>query len=352
MASKTDYQVASLAAGFTLGFGFLTVWEALKQTRKNKNPLRSTYIYMLWGEIIANLTIAVIAWLFLDGVLSSTVPVLFFILLLWVFEVQLLMQIIINRIAIIHEDRKFISWMKWGSFLGILLIEILVFCIWIPAHMDPPPNQLQVDPPRFLKVTPLMMDIQIRQNQRLLGLKYKPLISFNAKLMVVSILMDAMLIGLMSLPNQVVYIQFHPVAYMVKLNIEMSMATLITRLARHGSNDVHMNTLSESDRRRQYGTDENATAPARDVGLKSFTRSKIRHDPDDVDPAHGGGIQRTYDVNVTVQQSNPGESVHKGRTVMFDKMGEDELGLTSHAGHPRGSVKEVDGRSSLTSDKS
>ncbi|UKZ78142.1 hypothetical protein TrVFT333_005876 [Trichoderma virens FT-333] len=40
--------------------------------------------------------------------------------------------------------------------------------------------------------------------------KYAPLVSFNAKLMVVSILMDAMLIGLMSLPNQVVYIQFHP----------------------------------------------------------------------------------------------------------------------------------------------
>lgn len=31
-----------------------------------------------------------------------------------------------------------------------------------------------------------------------------------------------MLIGLMSLPNQNAYIQFHPVAYMAKLNIEMS----------------------------------------------------------------------------------------------------------------------------------
>ncbi|KAM0815988.1 hypothetical protein AB5N19_01789 [Seiridium cardinale] len=349
MASKTDYQVASLAAGFTLGFGFLTVWEALKQTRKNKNPLRSTYIYMLWGEIIANLTIAVIAWLFLDGVLSSTVPVLFFILLLWVFEVQLLMQIIINRIAIIHEDPKFITWMKWGAFWNLLRANCKF--VKINDYWD-----------RISKVLILIVDAYLNYyflrvvKQRLLDqyglVKYKPLISFNAKLMVVSILMDAMLIGLMSLPNQVVYIQFHPVAYMVKLNIEMSMATLITRLARHGSNDVHMNTLSESDRRRQYGTDENATAPARDVGLKSFTRSKIRHDPDDVDPAHGGGIQRTYDVNVTVQQSNPGESAHKGRTVMFDKMGEDELGLTSHAGHPRGSVKEVDGRSSLTSDKS
>jgi hypothetical protein len=36
----------------------------------------------------------------------------------------------------------------------------------------------------------------------------------------------------MSFPNPVVYIQFHPVTYMVKLNIEMSMASLIIRLAR------------------------------------------------------------------------------------------------------------------------
>lgn len=71
-ASKTDYQIASLAAGFTIGFGFLTVWEAMKQTRRNRNPLRSTYIYMMWGEIVANLVIAVIGWLFLDGILGPT----------------------------------------------------------------------------------------------------------------------------------------------------------------------------------------------------------------------------------------------------------------------------------------
>src|SRR6266498_2349711 len=42
----------------------------------------------------------------------------------------------------------------------------------------------------------------------------------------------------MSLKNQLVYIQFHPVAYMIKLNIEMSMAALITKLAR-GSINPH-----------------------------------------------------------------------------------------------------------------
>lgn len=46
-----------------------------------------------------------------------------------------------------------------------------------------------------------------------------------------------MLIGLMSLQNQVVYVQFHPVACMVKLNIEMSMANLIKKLAKDSVDD-------------------------------------------------------------------------------------------------------------------
>lgn len=70
--TKGDFQLAALAAGFTIGFGFLTVWEAMKQTRRNRNPLRSVYIYMLWGEIVANIVIGVIGWLFLNGALGPT----------------------------------------------------------------------------------------------------------------------------------------------------------------------------------------------------------------------------------------------------------------------------------------
>jgi hypothetical protein len=70
--TKSDTQLAALAAGFTIGFGFLTVWEAMKQTIRNKNPLRSAYIYMLWGEIIANVVIAILGWIFLDGYIGPT----------------------------------------------------------------------------------------------------------------------------------------------------------------------------------------------------------------------------------------------------------------------------------------
>jgi hypothetical protein len=73
MATKRgDIQLSAMAAGFTIGFGFLTVWEAIKQTRRNRNPLRSVYIYMLWGEILANIGIGVIGWVFLDGLIGPT----------------------------------------------------------------------------------------------------------------------------------------------------------------------------------------------------------------------------------------------------------------------------------------
>ena len=67
-----DFKLASTAAGFTLGFGLLTVWEAMKQTHHIRSPLRSVYLYMVWGEIVVNLAIGIVAWLFLDGTLGPT----------------------------------------------------------------------------------------------------------------------------------------------------------------------------------------------------------------------------------------------------------------------------------------
>jgi hypothetical protein len=67
----SDFKVASLAAGFTLGFGFFTVWNAIKQTKSIQYPWRSVYAYMVWGELAANLLLAIVAWLFLDGSLQA-----------------------------------------------------------------------------------------------------------------------------------------------------------------------------------------------------------------------------------------------------------------------------------------
>ncbi|KAJ8107815.1 hypothetical protein OPT61_g8602 [Boeremia exigua] len=317
--SVEDFQLAAAAAGFTIGFGFLTVWEAIQQTRRNRNPLRSVYIYMLWGEILVNLCIGVVGWLFLTGTLGPTVPVLFFILLFWVFQIQLLMQIIINRIALIAEHRSTVRNIKWGTLIIISAINIAVFCIWIPAHTVPPVSdtftKINNVWDKISKVLILIVDaglnwyflriVKIRLVDQVGLTKYKPLVSFNAKLMVVSIAMDGLLIGLMFLKNQVVYIQFHPVVYMVKLNIEMSMASLIVRLAKGKSeNDADPEEFGSSTGPSNSQSDRRSKAKPNHFQSFQLTsakggRSKI-HSRNESDESLGQ-IHRTTELNVVVE---------------------------------------------------
>ncbi|KAI3571478.1 hypothetical protein IWW34DRAFT_290334 [Fusarium oxysporum f. sp. albedinis] len=344
-ATTNDIKIASMAMGFTIGFGLLTVWEAVKQTRRNRNPLRSTYIYMLWGEIIANLGIAILGWLFLDGNIGPTVPVFFFILLFWVFEVQLLLQIIVNRISIIAEHRSTIFKLKWGTAALITCVNIAVFCIFIPAHIVPPASELFVEINKYWdrasKIIILLVDAGLNWyflhvvKKRLIEQhrlkKYEPLVSFNAKLMIVSILMDGMLIGLMWLPNQTVFIQFHPVTYMVKLNIEMSMAKLITRLARGENADDFYPSMSHSN----HGPSQNRTNDAWPQGnvMQLTHRSKVVAGESDDDlpgtASNGPGIHRRTDFKVTVE-TNPKHNPFKEGSESGD-----ELPLTSNTGHPK-----------------
>ncbi|KAF4451275.1 hypothetical protein F53441_5696 [Fusarium austroafricanum] len=283
MSSVSDYKVASMALGFTLGFGFLTVWQAIQQTQRNRNPLRSTYIFMIWGEIVVNAGLAVLGYLFLNGIIKPGIPIFFSILFLWVFEIQLLLQIIINRISIIAESRQMIWKLKWGTAGVVTCINIAVFCIFIPSHMDPPVSQTFVTInkywDRMSKILICLIDAGLNWHflrivqQRLLKesrlTKYKPLVSFNAKLMIVSVAMDILLIGLMSLPNQTVFIQFHPVVYLVKLNIEMSMANLITQLARKQMTDELYPSINYSTTPRNPASQD----PERGNKSQGFTAS-------------------------------------------------------------------------------
>lgn len=81
-----------------------------------------------------------------------------------------------------------------------------------------------------------------------------------------------MLIGLMSLPNQIVYVQFHPVAYMVKLNIEMTMADLITKLARSENSD--MNMPSTSHHRTETREEDEGTNGQQNYKMQSVMSTK------------------------------------------------------------------------------
>lgn len=193
--------------------------------------------------------------------------------------------------------------------------------------------------------------------------KYAPLVSFNAKLMVVSILMDvrqtqnmhnikstitnssvqALLIGLMSLPNQIVYIQFHPVTYMVKLNIEMSMADLITKLARGENSDTHLPTSSNH---RTMTTHDDPEERARPQPFAMHTIQSPKQDDSSSEDLRQIGVTKVVSSHgkldrgiqvetvITSRSSRNSRGEHeRGMARTFD--GEDELPL-AHSGSDDG----------------
>lgn len=70
--TQEDLIVASLACGFTLGFGWLTTCTALRQTAhayrlRGGRSWCSVYIVMIWSEISVCLGFGIICFLYLLG---------------------------------------------------------------------------------------------------------------------------------------------------------------------------------------------------------------------------------------------------------------------------------------------
>jgi hypothetical protein len=288
--------------------------------------------------------------------MARRLPVLFFILFFWVFEIQLLMQIIINRIALIAEHRSTVTKLKWGTVALITSINVAVFIIWIPAHTVPPVSDTFVAInnvwDKVSKVLILIVDAGLNWyflqtvKTRLVNqhglVKYAPLVGFNAKLMVLSVAMDvrtpiiihiqyadnvnyqALLIGLMFLKNQVVYIQFHPVVYIVKLNIEMSMASLVVRLAQgKPENDMYPEEKFSSTANAKHQSAHLASGRhthIQSIQLKSNNkaRSKDMGASKRGSEESMGGIHCQTDLNIVVEDKASSErSSHELERSMF-----------------------------------
>ncbi|CAG1989351.1 unnamed protein product [Fusarium graminearum] len=164
-------------------------------------------------------------------------------------------------------------WVVWLSsmVLGCLAwgfqrqyIAPSVFVIWMPARLQINDRWIRLNSiwDRCEKVIFAVVDgvlngyfiYLVRSRLVENGLtKYIPLYRMNLGLIVLSLSLDIVLVGLMSLPSSLVYLSFHPVAYLLKLQIEMKMAELITKIVRssgtrgsdegyyHSSNMTNMN---------------------------------------------------------------------------------------------------------------
>ena len=185
------------------------------------------------------------------------------------------MQIIVNRLSLLLFDERRKFWIKWGAFAYICLLNLSVFIIWTPAQLQYQPwHNINVVWDRVEKCLFLIIDLGLNiyfvylVKTRLIsgGLsKYWPLYRFNVCMVVISVSMDIMIIGMMSMHNSLMYMQFHPVAYMIKLNIEMTMAQLIGKIARSHDNSQFSLSNAASAAQHSHGGGED--------GYKSHTKA-------------------------------------------------------------------------------
>ncbi|KAJ4352108.1 uncharacterized protein N0V89_007454 [Didymosphaeria variabile] len=230
-----------------MGFAILATYVAIQQTKKSRRPLKSVYVWMIWVELVACVIIALECLLYLLYIIQPSFYFFMSILFLWATQIHLLLQIIINRIRVILHDQRKGRAMVIGVALFIVCINISVFCIWIPARLEISQRYFHINNvwDRVEKVLYLFVDgclnwyfiRTVKQNLVANGLqKYNRLVRFNQRIIVVSLSMDVMIIGAMSIPNGFLYAMFHPLAFLVKLNIEMTMANLIRKIALENQN--------------------------------------------------------------------------------------------------------------------
>ncbi|KAI4816159.1 hypothetical protein E4T45_10607, partial [Aureobasidium sp. EXF-8846] len=285
--TRDDLTIASLCWGFTLGFGFLTTWKAMKQSTAMYNRygfrrLSNAYLWMIWAEIAVCLAFSIACWLYIRGIIAPSFGFYFSILTLWALQVQFLLQIIINRVGVLMLDRKKARNLKYGVAILITLINISVYCIWIPARLQTNKTYIKINDvwDRCEKVIYLIVDALlnfffvrvVRRNLVKPGLKkYESLVRFNLYIIGFSLAMDVLIIAMMSLKNSFVYMQFHPLAYIVKLNIEMTMSELISKVAR-AQNNPHGAVMPSTSTGDRTGGRSRITKTGDD---KTLTQSKI-----------------------------------------------------------------------------
>ncbi|KAL5113325.1 hypothetical protein ACEQ8H_008804 [Pleosporales sp. CAS-2024a] len=323
-----DIAIASVVWALTLLNVGIAIWQATKQTRASKSPVRSTYVWMIWLELIISFVMGLECYLHLLKYISSSFSFYFTILLWWCIQVQLLLQIIINRIRVIVPDRRRSRNIMIGTAVFVTTINISVFNIWIPARLQISDRYHIINEywDRIEKVLYLIVDGAlnwyflkiVKANLIRNGLtKYDKLVKFNQRIVIISLLMDVMIIGAMSIPNSFVYIQFHPLAYLVKLNIEMTMANLIKRIAistfrRNGQKsiaDEFKSSTNLSKTGRQTGTD----AATRHTSIHELSSIVSCHadgkaDHDHVQSFHfpGNQIKATHSITITSEPNSWG----------------------------------------------
>ncbi|KAF7556871.1 hypothetical protein G7Z17_g1111 [Cylindrodendrum hubeiense] len=318
-----DMNIASIAWGVSMGVCIFTAAKGARQTINSwkRGRKMNPYVILLWMEWSSSTIMSAMVWSYLRGYIEPGFIFFFMVVLLWSIQIQALIQVIINRIAILMVNRASAKKLKIVAFIIMLCINISVFCVWVPARLQINKTWVSVNNiwDRIEKVIFLLVDAGLNLyfiylvRTRLIanGLtKYGRLFRFNLGMIGLSMTMDILLIAMMSLPNDIVYLQFHPLAYLVKLHIEMNMAELITKVVK-ASNQTGYPDYSGS--RSQPTGNKSAASRAQTTNSKHMRSvfpdghvTFVQGGGDDIEMPNRdhGGIQKTTTTQVVVKSQS------------------------------------------------
>ncbi|KAF7554974.1 hypothetical protein G7Z17_g2504 [Cylindrodendrum hubeiense] len=251
-----DMNTSSIFWGFSLAAAMFAASKAAKQSQQSwqRSKRVTVYVLMLWGVWASSVVLGVLSWGFQRQYIGPSFAFFFCIVLFWAIQVQLLLQIIINRLDLLIVVPGRATRLKWLLFVIILALNISVFVIWMPARLQISDKWVHLNLiwDRCEKIIFAIVDgglngyfiflVRARINNDGLT-KYVGLYRTNLVLIGISLSLDVVLVGLVSLNSKLIYLSFQPVCYLLKLQIEMTMADLITKVVRssggNGGDDVY-----------------------------------------------------------------------------------------------------------------
>ncbi|UQC89282.1 uncharacterized protein CLUP02_14811 [Colletotrichum lupini] len=239
-------ETPALYFGVCIGLLALTSAKAVQQSfiiYSRTNSLKNIYAWMVWILLFANATQAIIVWLLFRGDISINIGFMIADAISWVLQTQLAPQILANRLGLLMHNKQRVKYMKIGLVVFIGIFNLAYIALWIVFTINP--SQLAVVINRYLSRLDIVIDLLVNvvldatfliiiKRELIAGglVKYRLLFNCGVAAVCLSISLDVVMMILMSAPNSYHYTCTHPVAYSVRLIIEMLMADLIAVIAR------------------------------------------------------------------------------------------------------------------------
>uniref|UniRef100_A0A0B7KHS4 Uncharacterized protein n=1 Tax=Bionectria ochroleuca TaxID=29856 RepID=A0A0B7KHS4_BIOOC len=134
LPNSEELSDASVVWGMSLSLTLFAFIRCFSQTYAQWRRIRKVNLYMvlIWLELWSSTIIGVIYFAYMRG----HIPPRF---------VQCIYQIILNRAGLIADNAAIVRRLKWAVFGFIVLINIAVGCIWIPAQLQISPRYIRIN---------------------------------------------------------------------------------------------------------------------------------------------------------------------------------------------------------------